>query len=163
METTKFVDAFVRTDDPRKPDPRYVRNYHKSGNDFARFGTAAGGVIAEKGYLPVLTLSGTDNEDGTATITVTVTQWNTNAVANAYLVRLWLSATALGAAADLGEIAATTGRIVTEHVTDAYLDVATNAAGVAVLTFTGADQTGVIHGAILGKVSALSLVITGNS
>lgn len=162
MDLTQYRDEKILDQDPRKPDPRYVRGYHKAGKDYLRKGTGTGAVV-ERTHLPVLTLSGTDNEDGTCTITAAVTDWFGNAVTDAYLLECWISETALGAAADPGDIEASTGRIVTEHVADCVFQLATNSAGVAVVTVTGPDQTGVFHASLGGKIVQIELEISGNS
>ena len=162
METKEYSDDKILHSDPRRPDPRYVRHYHKAGKDYARDGIGQG-EVHEKGYLPLVSVSGVDNEDGTATVTVTVTDWMGNAVEGAYMVRLWLSGSILGAPTDPGDIAATTGRILVEEVTDALCTIATNASGVAVLTITATvDGAQIVHAAIVGKISAGSIAITGN-
>ena len=163
METKEYSDYKILHSDPRRPDPRYVRHYHLEGKDYARDGIGQG-TAHEKGYLPIISMAGTDNEDGTGTVTLTVTDWMGGAVTDAYMLRLWLSGSALGAPTDPGNIAATTGRILVEEVTDALCTVATDASGVAVLTITATSNgTQIVHAAVIGKITAGSLAVSGNS
>lgn len=117
-------------------------------------------IIDPKKQL-TLSLTGTDNADGTGTLAVQVVDLAGNSVAGYFQFSFRTSATAYGAAADLGDFAATAGQILIEHTTDALGVVETNSSGAATLTITPTtDDEVFIQAELNGEVVATSIDIT---
>ena len=114
-----------------------------------------------RGIVPALTL--TDGADGTAAITIQGVDAGGIAVAKQIVVDVWFAATSGVAPADLGEVAATTGVILGEPTTDAYIRVISDAAGAIALTFTRtADGNVFAHASIAPTLVIGSVAVTGN-
>lgn len=114
-----------------------------------------------RGIVPALTL--TDGANGTAAITIQGVDAGGIAVAKQIVVDVWFAATSGVAPADLGEVAATTGVILGEPTTDAYIRVISDAAGAIALTFTRtADGNVFAHASIAPTLVIGSVAVTGN-
>lgn len=110
-------------------------------------------------------VSGVDGEDGTAAVTLQVTDQFGNALGGRW--RLLVSANltaAYGAAADIGDLAATTGVIQGEPLADGSFIVDTGSAGAFVGTHTrAADGTTYFDCVVLGPINGSgSVAVTGN-
>ena len=136
---------------------------------FATNQEAALGVVEDcavdpkqsRGIIPAFTF--TDGEDGTATIAIQGVDAGGIAVAKQIVVDVWFAATSGVAPADLGEVAATTGVILGEPTTDAYIRVISDAAGAIALTFTRtADGNVFAHASIAPTLVIGSVAVTGN-
>lgn len=113
--------------------------------------------IADAVSSPEIGISSTDNEDGTATVTVQCSK------AGRQVLQLWLSTAAYGAAADPGDIAATTGSILVEDTADALLQAVTDANGTLVLTLTRtADGSTYVNAEKNGNAVSAEVAVTGN-
>jgi hypothetical protein len=112
---------------------------------------------------PTVTVENADPADGNAIITIQALDPVGNDLARRCLVRVWLSASAYGAPADLGTLTATTGVLLKEDTDDALATVVTDAAGSAVLVLDTASN-GTVHAmaTIAGLLATDSEAITGN-
>jgi hypothetical protein len=116
---------------------------------------------AETGLSATVTV--TDGADGTAAVAIQVTDLQGNPVAGRAVVDVWFSAAAYGAPTDLGDVAAGTGSILAETVTDAHVTVLTDATGAAALTYTRTAD-GDLHAMVVlqGRTVTDSAAVTGN-
>jgi hypothetical protein len=83
--------------------------------------------------IPQVAITGTDNTDGTGSVTIQVQDAAGNALAGRFLIRTWRSAAAYGAAAAITSYAVTTGTQLEEVVANADRIVVTDAAGKVVM------------------------------
>lgn len=115
-----------------------------------------------RGIYPKLTLA--DDQDGTATITVQGVDAEDEDVAKQVVFDLWFAATSGAAPADLGEVAATTGTILGEPTTDAYIRVLSDANGEVVLDYTRSDGDGdvFVHVFTNPTLAIDSVTVSGN-
>lgn len=112
-------------------------------------------ALSEAAGLTV-TVANATVPDGDAIVTIQSTRSGRQAL------NVWFAATAFAAAADLGELTATTGTIVTEHTTDSLCVVVTDANGLAVLSLAlAADGTVHAHAERNGILATGSAAITG--
>jgi hypothetical protein len=118
--------------------------------------TAAKLANAVADIIPGVSVAIADNEDGTGEVTLQLKDAQGNNLAARGVIKVWFSATAHGAPTDLGDVVAGTGSILAEITTDALILVATDANGLAVLTYT---RTGALHA--MAEVNGL--VATGNA
>lgn len=136
---------------------------------FATNQEAALGVVEDcsvdpkqaRGIVPALTL--TDGADGTAAITVQGVDAGGIAVAKQIVVDVWFAATSGVAPADLGDVTASTGVILGEPTTDAYIRVVSDANGAIVLAFNRTTNGDVFaHASIAPTLVIGSVAVTGN-
>lgn len=114
-----------------------------------------------RGIIPKLTL--VDDADGTATITIQGVDAEAEDVAKQIVVDVWFAATEGAAPADLGEVAATTGTILGEPTTDAYIRVLSDASGTIVLDFNRTANGDVFaHAMVQAPLVTGSVAVTGN-
>jgi len=109
-------------------------------------------------------ITATDGEDGTASITVQVLNQDGNEVGSRYVVRLWLADTVNTApdATDKTAFAVATGVELDELTAQADYRILTDATGTAVCTLTAADGTYYAHAEIDGQVVTGTITVTGN-
>ena len=105
--------------------------------------------------IPGASISVADEADGTGTITIQLLDAQGDALAARALVRVWVSATALGVPADLGDLAVTTGTTIQTITAHAHLLCLTDAAGEIVITLD-ADANGAVH----ANAAAAALAVT---
>lgn len=110
-----------------------------------------------------VTVTIVDGADGTGTATLQVIDQAGTAYGGVAQITARISATSYGAGADLGDLAATTGSIVTEHVADAVFLLETDASGEWEGTVTRtADGAVYIMAEVAGIVGVGNATITGN-
>lgn len=123
---------------------------------------AISAVVAD---VPVVAVSSVDGEDGTASVTVQLNDGNGVALADKYLVNVWVSGTSGGApnaAAGQTAFAVATGVEIAQVTDLAEYRVLTDATGTAVITLTAADGTYYVMASAVSKVTVGTVAVTGN-
>lgn len=112
-----------------------------------------------------VSVAGTDNEDGTATIALQIQDVAGASISSRSVIRLWVSDTSFGAPnAGAGQtaFAVATGTELEEKTDLADYLVLTTADGAASITLTGADGTYYAMAECNGLAYAGTITITGN-
>lgn len=123
--------------------------------------TANPTVVFDFDYLTLLTLTGTDNEDGTGSMEIDVVDTDGAAVLSNHLIRLWISTTSIGAAAAVTGFAPSTGTETFEYLSEGDYDIISDENGVVVMDINnGGAGTVYVMAVINGKIYSTSLVIT---
>lgn len=148
----------------KKPNNGFVALWLETKKLWLKRGVDRVGNRVEVEFEPYLSITGTDNEDGTGSFAVQVKKWNGDNPTDAYLLRVWFDDASLGAPTDLGTLTVDTGTLVKEETDDAVATVATDATGLAEITLDlTTDDTVYLHAAIIGKLTIAELAISGNS
>ena len=123
--------------------------------------TANPTVVLDDDYLAVLTLTGTDDEDGTGSVEIQVADTLGNDIETNNLVRTWVSTTDMGAAAAITGYAVSTGTEAYEYLSEADYDIISDADGTIVMDIdNGGAGTVYVMAAIMGKIYSVAVVIT---
>ena len=112
-------------------------------------------------YLAEITLTGTDDEDGTGSVELQMVDTLGNEIAENNLVRVWISTSDMGAAAAVTGFGATTGTETFEYLAEADYDVISDEDGTIVMDINnGGAGTVYVMAAIMGKIYSVTLAIT---
>ena len=114
--------------------------------------------------MPTITITGTDDADGTGYAELQVKDAGGNNLSGYYLVRVWIGTASRGAPAAHADFSVTTGTEIREMTADAYYEVMTDSTGYIKMNIDRvADGTSYIMGVLGGHESAVgSVAITGN-
>ncbi|MCX5803659.1 MAG: hypothetical protein NTU69_09070 [Proteobacteria bacterium] len=123
------------------------------------------GLAAEcRMFLPALELTGTNDADGTGTMSIQVEDpYTAEPLAGRYRVRCWIGTAAYGAPAAQTDFSVTTGTQLRQITADADYEVISDAAGLVVMNIdTATNATFHVMAEIDGAIYYGQVAITGN-
>ncbi len=134
-----------------------------SNGDALHIHAVAGLDSGLQGMIPQLTLTGTNDADGTGSMSIQVKDAAGNNLAQQFVLRLWI-ADSLNAEPDSQtDFSVATGTQLREIQADADYEVITTSAGLAEMNIdTATDKTVYVMAEIDGRIYSNSVAITGN-
>lgn len=136
----------------------------RAGNaDALHVHAAAGLAAALQDAIPSLALAGTDDADGTGTMEIQVKDAAGNALAQRFLLRVWIADAEYSEPDAQTDFSVMYGEMLREIEADADYEVITDASGAVTMDIdTAADKTVYVMAEIDGRIYTGSAAITGN-
>lgn len=123
----------------------------------------AGLQDAVQDLIPTITLTGTDDADGTGSMAIQVKDAAGNALAERFRLRCWMSTSDFGAPVADTDFSVSAGAELREIIANADYEAISDATGLVVMSInTASDGTYYVMAEVDGRIYSGSVTITGN-
>jgi hypothetical protein len=123
----------------------------------------AGLAPAVRALMQIPQIDGTDDEDGTGSVSIQMTDpYTGDPLAGRARVRVWIGSAEFGAPVAQTDFSVVTGTQLRQITADADYEVISTGAGLVVMNIVGADGSHYVHAEVNGRIYGQVVAITGN-